>query len=64
MLAGEGLHPSSKAKRIKFSGGKVTVTDGPFIEAKELIAAFWLWQVRSRSRWRLVRRLGSSSSTR
>jgi hypothetical protein len=47
MLAGEGLHPSSKGKRIKFSGGKQTVTDGPFTEAKELIAGFWLWQVRS-----------------
>ncbi|SRR5216683_268574 len=47
MLAGEGLHPSSKGKRIKFSGGKQTVTDGPFTETKELIAGFWLWQVRS-----------------
>src|SRR6266849_6388050 len=47
MLAGEGLHPSSKGKRIKFSGGKQTVTDGPFTETKELIADFWLWQVRS-----------------
>jgi hypothetical protein len=47
MLAAEGLHPSSKGKRIKFSGGKQTVTDGPFTEAKELIAGFWLWQVRS-----------------
>jgi len=47
MLAGEGLHPSSKGKRIKFSGGKHTVTDGPFTETKELIAGFWLWQVRS-----------------
>jgi hypothetical protein len=47
MLAGEGLHPSSKAKRVKFSGGKTTVIDGPFTEAKELIAGFWLWQVRS-----------------
>jgi len=47
MLAGEGLHPSSKGKRIKFSGGKQTVMDGPFTETKELIAGFWLWQVRS-----------------
>jgi hypothetical protein len=47
MLAGEGLHPSSKGKRVKFSGGKRTVIDGPFTEAKELIAGFWLWQVRS-----------------
>jgi hypothetical protein len=47
MLAGEGLHPSSKGKRVKFSGGKTTVIDGPFTEAKELIAGFWLWQVRS-----------------
>src|SRR5947208_4206373 len=47
MLAGEGLHPSSKAKRIKFSGGKQTITDGPFAETKELVAGFWLWQVRS-----------------
>jgi hypothetical protein len=47
MLAGEGLHPSLKGKRIKFSGGKRTVVDGPFAETKELIAGFWLWQVRS-----------------
>jgi hypothetical protein len=47
MLAGEGLHPSSKGKRVSFSGGKQTVTDGPFTETKELIAGFWLWQVRS-----------------
>jgi hypothetical protein len=47
MLAGEGLHPSSKGKRVKFSGGKHTVKDGPFTETKELIAGFWLWQVRS-----------------
>src|SRR6202158_2125784 len=47
MLAGEGLHPTSKAKRVKFSGGKHTVTDGPFTETKELSAGFWLWQVRS-----------------
>jgi hypothetical protein len=47
MLAGEGLHPSSKGKRVHFSGSKRTVTDGPFTETKELIAGFWLWQVRS-----------------
>src|SRR5277367_4991398 len=47
MLAGEGLHASSKGKRVKFSGGKHTITDGPFAESKELIAGFWLWQVRS-----------------
>lgn len=47
MLAGEGLHASSKGKRVKFSGGKTTVLDGPFTEAKELIAGFWLWQVKS-----------------
>ncbi|MBC7975658.1 MAG: YciI family protein [Myxococcales bacterium] len=47
MLAGEGLHPSSKGKRLKFSGDKRTVVDGPFAEAKELIAGYWLWQVRS-----------------
>jgi hypothetical protein len=47
MLAGEGLHPSSRGKRVKFSGGKRTVTDGPFAETKELIAGFWLWRVKS-----------------
>ena len=47
MLAGEGLHPSAKGKRVRFSGGKRTVLDGPFAETKELIAGFWLWQVRS-----------------
>ena len=47
MLAGEGLHPSSKGKRIHFSGGKKNVFDGPFTETKELVAGFWLWQVRS-----------------
>ena len=47
MLAGEGLHPSSKGVRVKFSGGKPTVIDGPFTESKELIAGFWLWQVKS-----------------
>ncbi len=48
MLAGEGLHPSSKGARVKFSGDQRTVIDGPFAEAKELIAGFWLWQVKSR----------------
>ena len=48
MLAGEGLHPSSKGARVKFSGGKRTVIDGPFAETKELIAGFWLWQVKSK----------------
>ena len=47
MLAGEGLHPNSKGARVRFSGGKRTVIDGPFTEAKELIAGFWLWQVKS-----------------
>ena len=47
MLAGEGLHPSSKGARVLFSGKKRTVTDGPFTETKELVAGFWLWQVRS-----------------
>src|SRR5713226_7183120 len=47
MLAGEGLHPTSKGKRVRFSGGKHTVVDGPFTKSKELIAGFWLWQVRS-----------------
>jgi hypothetical protein len=47
MLAAEGLHASSKGKRVQFSGKKRTVTDGPFTETKELIAGFWLWQVRS-----------------
>ncbi len=48
MLAGEGLHPSSKGARVRFSGEKRTVTDGPFAETKELIAGFWLWQVKSK----------------
>ena len=48
LLAGEGLHPSSKGARVKFSGAKRTVIDGPFTEAKELIAGFWLWQVKSK----------------
>jgi hypothetical protein len=47
LLAAEGLHPSSNAKRVKFSGAQRTVTDGPFAETKELIAGFWLWQAKS-----------------
>jgi hypothetical protein len=47
MLAGEGLQPSSKGKRVRFSGQQRTVIDGPFAETKELIAGFWLWQVKS-----------------
>jgi len=47
MLAGEGLHPSSKGKRVKFSGTQRSVIDGPFAETKELIAGYWLWQVKS-----------------
>lgn len=47
MLAGDGLHPSAKGKRIRFSGDKRTVIDGPFAETKELIAGYWIWQVRS-----------------
>jgi hypothetical protein len=46
MLAGEGLHPTSKAARVRFEGDKTTVIDGPFTESKELIAGYWLWQVR------------------
>jgi hypothetical protein len=48
MLAGEGLHPSSKGARVRFSGAKRTVIDGPFAETKELLAGFWLWQCRSK----------------
>ncbi len=48
LLAAEGLHPSSKGARVKFSGEKRIVTDGPFAETKELIAGFWLWQVKSK----------------
>ena len=47
MLAGDGLHPSSKGKRVRFSGADRTVIDGPFAETKELIAGYWLWQVKS-----------------
>ncbi len=48
MLAGEGLHPSAKGARVKFSGGKRTVIDGPFAGTKDLVAGFWLWQVKSK----------------
>lgn len=48
MLAGEGLHPTSRAVRVRFDGGKPTTIDGPFTETKELVAGFWIWQVRSR----------------
>ena len=49
MLAGEGLHPSSEGARVRFSGAKRTVIDGPFTETKELVAGFWLWQVKSKA---------------
>src|SRR4026208_2349601 len=49
MLDGEGLHPSSKGARVRFSGGKRTVIDGPFPETKELIAGFWIWRVKSKA---------------
>ncbi len=48
MLAGEGLHASSKGARVRFSGGKKTVIDGPFAETKELVAGYWVWQVKSK----------------
>ncbi len=48
MLAGEGLHPSSKGVRVKFSDGKPAVIDGPFAETKELVAGYWIWRVRSK----------------
>jgi hypothetical protein len=48
MLAGEGLQASSKGARVRFSGGKTTVIDGPFAETKELVAGFWIWQVKSK----------------
>jgi hypothetical protein len=63
MLAGEGLHPSSKGARVRFAGTKRTVIDGPFTETKELIAGFWLWQVKSREEameW--VKRIPNPSS--
>lgn len=49
LLAGEGLHPSSKGARVRFSGANRTVIDGPFAETRELVAGFWLWQVKSKS---------------
>jgi hypothetical protein len=49
MKAGEGLHPSSKGARVKFSGSKRTVIDGPFAETKELVAGFWIWEVKSKA---------------
>jgi hypothetical protein len=57
MQAGEGLHPSSKGARVKFSGGKTSVIDGPFAETKELVAGYWMWQVESKQR----RSIGSSA---
>ena len=48
LLAGEGLHPSSKGARVRFSGAQRTVIDGPFVETKELVAGFWLWKVKSK----------------
>jgi len=65
MLAGEGLHPSVKGARVTFKAGKATVVDGPFAEAKELIAGFWLWQVKSMDEaieW--VKRMPASQGTR
>jgi hypothetical protein len=59
MLAGEGLYPSSKAKRVRFTRDKIVVTDGPFAETKELIAGYWIWRVKSldeAAEW--VKRLG------
>jgi hypothetical protein len=47
MLAGDGLHPSNKGKRVRFAGGKKTVVDGPFTETRELVAGYWIWQVKS-----------------
>ncbi len=47
MLAGEGLHPSSRGKRVRFSGGEASVVDGPFAEPEELVAGYWIWQVKS-----------------
>ena len=47
MLAGDGLYPTSKAKKVRFDGGKKTVIDGPFAETKELVAGYWIWQVKS-----------------
>jgi hypothetical protein len=64
MLAGEGLHPSSKGARVRFSGGAPAVTDGPFAETKELIAGFWMWEVKSKEEaieW--VKRIPNSDGT-
>src|SRR5207248_3015245 len=64
LLAGEGLHPSSKGARVRFSGSKRTVVDGPFTETKELVAGYWLWQVKSKEEaieW--VRRCPNPMST-
>jgi hypothetical protein len=47
LLSGEGLHPSSKGKRVRFSGGQMTVLDGPFAETRQLVAGYWMWQVKS-----------------
>src|SRR5258705_5868681 len=66
MLAGEGLHPSSKGVRVKFADGKQSVIDGPFAETKELIAGFWLWQVKSLDEaieWLSARRLRTPRSS-
>lgn len=49
MLAGEGLHPSSKGAKVRFGNGKTSVVDGPFAEAKELVAGFWIWKVKSKA---------------
>jgi hypothetical protein len=65
MLAGEGLHPSARGAKVIFRAGKATVVDGPFAEAKELIAGFWLWQVKSMDEaieW--VKRMPASQGTR
>ena len=64
VLAMDGLHPSSKGARVKFSGKSRTVTDGPFTEAKELIAGFWLWKVKSLEEAIEWAKRGPSSSTR
>ena len=64
MLAAEGLYPSSEGKRVRFSNGKATVIDGPFTETKELIAGYWLWQVRSiEEAVELVKRIPNSDNT-
>jgi hypothetical protein len=63
LVAGEGIHPSSKGARVRFAGGKTTVTDGPFAETKELVSGFWIWKVNSLAEaieW--VKRVPSTSS--